>query len=452
MSRPTLRLVRRASIVLIPVLALSAVVAWAEGRAPAWEPLPPPVFGTVPASFDVETVQTRWPIRHVVFLIKENRTFDQMFGRFPGADGTRWGTDDGEPRRLTRSPDRLAEDIEHCYPCAIEAWNRGKMDGFSRDEPSERQAYSQFLPEDLPNYWRWAKRFVLGDNFFASAQGPSFPNHLYTIAATSGGAHDNPYQDKQKVEARHQATGLFKSWGCGSVEGTWVEVTDSEGVTERVPACFDFKTEGDLLDEAGIPWAYYSAAPDQNGYLWSAYDAVRHIREDPERWASRVFPVDDVVSHIRQDRLPPVTWITPRFDVSEHPEYSFCEGENWTTQVVNAIMRSPMWEDTAVFITWDDYGGFYDHVPPPQVDRFGFGFRVPLLVISPYARQGYVTGELGEFSSVLRFIEDNWGLGQLTHRDRDARNLSSSFDFTQEPRPPEPLPLRDCALVADSVG
>jgi phospholipase C len=131
--------------------------------------------------------------------------------------------------------------------------------------------------------------------------------------------------------------------------------------------------------------------------------------------------------------------------VSEHPEYSFCNGENWSTRIVNAIMQGPNWDDTAIFITWDDYGGFYDHVPPPQVDDFGFGIRVPLLVISPYAKRGFVSHELGEFSSILRFIEDNWSLTQLTHRDRDATPMMSAFDFTQDPRPPDPLPLRtDC--------
>ena len=127
-----------------------------------------------------------------------------------------------------------------------------------------------------------------------------------------------------------------------------------------------------------------------------------------------------------------------------------CQGENWTTEVVDAIMRSPMWSDTAIFITWDDWGGFYDHVAPRQVDRVGFGSRVPLLVISPYGRQGFVLHREGEFSSVLRFVEDNWGLTQLTARDRAAKNLTEAFDFAQEPRPPEPLPLRDCPDAAPS--
>ena len=143
--------------------------------------------------------------------------------------------------------------------------------------------------------------------------------------------------------------------------------------------------------------------------------------------------------------MPPVTWISPRYEVSEHPQFSFCAGENWSTQVINAIMKSPIWKNTAIFVTWDDYGGFYDHVALPQVDDFGFGIRVPLLVISPYALKGEIDHHLGEFSSVLRFIEDNWQLGRLTGRDRAAKNLSYDFDFTQEPRRPDPLPLRtDC--------
>jgi phospholipase C len=240
--------------------------------------------------------------------------------------------------------------------------------------------------------------------------------------------------------------GYAKSWGCDIAEpGAYVEVIDPEGRTYKVDPCFDFLTEGDLLREAGIPWAYYAATNTQIGYIWSAYAAIGRYRNDPEMWERYIRPVDDVVRDIQANRLPPVTWITPRFQLSEHPEYNFCHGENWTTEVIDAIMRSPIWEDTAIFVTWDDYGGFYDHVPPRQIDPFGFGIRVPMLLISPYARDGFVSQELGEFSSVLRFIEDNWGLSKLTKRDRRATPLLSAFDFTQEPREPDPLPLRtDC--------
>jgi phospholipase C len=445
---PIPRTARRA-LPLIVLLIVAGVVAVAldASDAPDWRPLPPMRMGTRPDPVNATAFPTRWPIKHVVFIIKENRTFDHMFGRFPGANGVTVGDDQGTERPLTRALDKLPADINHCYPCALQAWDHGKMDGFATiSEPAELYSYTQYRPGQIPNYWAWAEKYVLGDNFFASAQGPSFPNHLFTIAATSGGVHENPLQDRGLLEQRHQATGLYKAWGCDSVGGAYVNVVSSEGVTEQVPPCFDFTTEGDLLSGRDIPWAYYSATQYQNGYLFSAYDAVRHVRDDPKVWQAHIFPVDGLVRDIRANALPPVTWVTPRFPLSDHPEYSMCWGENWTTRVIDTIMRSPMWKSTAIFLSWDDYGGFYDHVPPPQVDRFGFGIRVPLLVISPYARQGYIDHTLGEFSSVLRFIEDNWGLRQLTRRDRDAFNLSDAFDFSQTPRPPDPLPLRapDC--------
>ncbi|MEX2202672.1 MAG: alkaline phosphatase family protein [Actinomycetota bacterium] len=413
-------------------------------RTPSWAP--PIPMGTAPDRVDADAFETAFPIKRVIYIIKENRTFDHMFGRFPGANGVTVGMDREAERPLTPATrGALAADIAHCYECAIEGWNNGKMDGFNRDEASDQGAYTQFLPEDLPNYWHWAEQFVLLDNFFTSAHGPSFPNHLYAIAAQSGGAYENPAQDRAALRYRHRESGLFKAWGCDSLDDALVGIKDAEGTIDRKFPCFDFETAGDLLDRKRVPWACYSATPYQNGYLWNAYSAISHYRGNPERWAQHMFPVDDLVRHIREDRLPPVTWVTPRFEVSEHPEYSFCWGENWTTKVLNAVMESPMWRETAVFLTWDDYGGFYDHVPPPQVDVYGFGIRAPMLVMSPYAKQGHVSHELAEFSSVVRLIEENWGLPQLAERDRNATPLLDSFDFEQRPRPPDPRPLpADC--------
>ncbi len=393
----------------------------------------PTVRPSTPGTVDATSIDTRWPIKHVVFLIKENRTFDTLFGTFPGANGVSVGRDGGLPRRLVRGTDHTTPgDIPHCYECSIAAWNGGAMDGFDQGENGD-WAYTQLRREQLPNYWRWAKRNVLFDNFFASAWGPSFPNHLYTIAAQSGKARENP-----------RRTGFFSNtFGCDAPPEQLVEVYGPEGEVVKVPPCFDFATEGDLLNAAGIPWAYYAATERQRGYIWNAFSAIERYRNDPDAWARFIRPVDTVLRDIRDQTLPPVTWITPRFELSEHPEFSFCHGENWSTQVIDAIMRSPMWEHTAIFVTWDDYGGFYDHVPPPDVDRMGFGFRVPMVMLSPYAKQGHVSSELGEFSSVLRFIEDNWELNYLTHRDRDATPMLSAFDFDQAPRAPEPLPLRD---------
>ena len=377
---------------------------------------------------DADAFPTRWPIKHVVFLIKENRTFDHLFGTFPGARGVacrlrRRGSAAADPWH--RSGDARGHPAL-LRVCAGGVEPRERWTGSTRAKQADRWAYTQLHKDQLPNYWRGRRSNVLFDNFFASAQGPSFPNHLYSIAAQSGGAHDNP--------RRRPGLGSL-TFGCDAPEEQLVEVVDSEGIVEEVAPCFDFLTEGDLLNRAKIPWSYYAAQEDQKGYIWSAYSAIRRYREDPERWRRHIFPVDRVVQDIRENTLPPVTWITPRFELSEHPEYNFCHGENWSTKVINAIMRSDMWKDTAIFLTWDDYGGFYDHVPPPQVDDFGFGIRVPMIVLSPYAvdGRGRATSS-GEFSSVLRFIEDNWGLTKLTHRDRQATPLLSAFDFEQEPR------------------
>lgn len=438
-SRPVIRAAR----VLVPTIVIGSALTWfSSPHELDWDAFAPLGYGTSPPLVDATAFTTRWPIKHVVFIVKENRSFDNMYGAFPGANGAAFGSDLGEIRPLTPAVDRTRADFPHDYPTSIGSINDGKMDGFVTGHISDEYAYTRYRPEDIPNYWHWAEEYVLADNFFASAQGPSFPNHLFTIAATSGGTVSNPGRDLELLEEQ-LAAGYAKNWGCDAGD-SYITVIDPEGVEEVVPPCFDFLTVGDLLMEENIPWAYYAATNRQDGYIWSAYDAVRHIREDPEVWKAHLFGVDGLVRDIEGGRLPPMTWVTPKFDLSDHPEKSMCAGENWTTEVINAIMRSPMWADTAIFLTWDDWGGFYDHVPPRQVDQVGFGIRVPLVVISPYAREGMVLHEEGEFSSVLRFVEDNWGLTQLTHRDEAASNLSDSFDFTQEPREGEQRPLRTC--------
>ena len=404
---------------------------------------PDPVSQPLPEKV-ASSHETRWPIKHVVFLIMENRSFDNIFGKFPAADGATTGMDHGVERPLTESPLQRGHDLPHCYNCNVASIAEGDMDGFNQTESADMYAYTQYSEEQVQAYWNWAEEYVLADRFFASAVGPSFPNHLYTIAATSGGALDNAWQPFPRLKTM-QDEGYAKSWGCDIAPGGYVEVIDPEGYMVKVHPCFDFKTEGDLLNEAGIPWAYYAATNGQLGYIWSAYSAIDRYRNDSELWGRHMRPVDDVIRDIEADRLPPVTWITPRFQLSQHPEYNFCWGQNWNIEVINAIMRSDAWKDTAIIVTWDDFGGFYDHVPPVQLDDFGLGIRVPTLIVSPYAKEGYVDSTMYEFSSVLRFIEDNWGLTQLTRRDKIADNLTEAFDFSQPPRKPVTQPLRtDC--------
>lgn len=408
-----------------------------------------------PPIVDASTFPTTTPIKHVVFIVKENRSFDQYFGMFPGANGvldTRTaggeltGKMDGKNVPLTQCiPQAIPADIRHTYPIALKSYNHGKMDGFGVSALAKEYAYSVAREQDIPNYWSWASNYVLGDNFFASAMGPSYPNHLFSIAASSAGTHDNPVISGKNYSIR-LGHGLAKTWGCDLSHKEYVWVFDADGKRSKEFPCWDIATQGDSLTGAGIPWASYASPEEQEGYIWNAYSDIRKYRETP-LWQERVFPVDQFVPDIQDGHLQPVTLVTPPFFYSDHPEVNLCTSENWTTHLINAIMQSPDWDSTAIFLTWDDWGGFYDHVPPPQIDQFGLGFRVPLIVISPYAKQGYIDHKRNEFSSVLKFVETNWKIPPLTERDKNAGNLSEAFDFNQPPRKPTPLPMRtDCQM------
>jgi phospholipase C len=416
--------------------------------APA--PIPESESSLRPPAVDASRFATRWPIKHVVFIVKENRTFDNLFGRFPGSDGTTTGKMGDKRVSLDGCfLQALPADIVHTYPIALRSYNNGRMNGFGVSDLAKEYAYTQAGPADIPNYWSWAQDYVLGDNFFASAMGPSYPNHLFTIAAQSANTHDNPVISSDNYTMR-RIRGRAKTWGCDLTPEEYVWVYPTHGRRTKEFPCWDIPTMGDRLNDAGIPWASYASPEDQQGYIWNAYSYIRHIRFT-EQWQEHVFPVDQMVPDVEAGRLQPVTLVTPQFWLSDHAEVNICNGENWTTTVINAIMRSPDWKDTAIFLTWDDWGGFYDHVAPPQIDDFGLGFRVPLIVISPYAKRGFVDHEQNEFSSVLRFVEENWGIPPLTARDRDAGDLSEAFDFSQQPREPSPLPLRtDCQRATNS--
>lgn len=365
----------------------------------------------------------------------ENRSFDHLFGRFPGVNGTTVGVRDGREVPMVHAPQWLPGDLPHDRTAALLCLNDGRMDGFGQTDVGDYYAFSQVRERDVPNYWHWARENVLCDNFFASGLGPSHPNHLFFIAGQSGGVIGNPVDATRRViNGKHVA-----SWGCDANEGAYVLV-DRGGKVEHHSTCFDFRTLGDELDDEGIDWAFYSADPDQSGYFWNAYNAIEHVFRS-DSWDDHVRSVDHILRDLRRADLPPVTWITPRFELSDHPPYSSCYSHAWVSHIVNAIMRSPMWPHTAIFLTWDEWGGFYDHVVPPKLDAVGLGFRVPMIVISPYSRRGYIDHARGEFSSPLRFISDNWGLRHLTDRIRDTHNFEHVFDFRGRPRDPDPRPV-----------
>src|SRR5262249_35767354 len=194
-------------------------------------------------------------------------------------------------------------------------------------------------------------------------------------------------------------------------------------ITERWP-CDDITTVPDLLQKAGVSWKYYL----EDRPIYDVMGTIPHIRFGP-MWKD-VVDTNTFIPDLQSGHLPDVSWLLPPANVSDHPDYGpLCPGENWTVDTINAIMQSPEWAHTAIFLTWDDYGGFYDHVPPPHVDIYGYGPRVPLIVISPYARSGFIFHQTSDFSSVLHFIEELHGLPTLGRRDAHANGLLRTFDF-----------------------
>jgi phospholipase C len=376
---------------------------------------------------------TRWPIKRVIYLMLENRSFNNLFGKFPGVRGTTVGVDLGREKPLIRCPDWLPGDIPHDRAAGLKNVNGGTMDGFALGTYGATYGYTIFDEDQIPNYWMWAREYALSENFFASVNGPSYPNHYYFIAGTAGGILDNP----ENIKVRWLDDGTkMKSWGCDAVgDDVFVFVTDDKGNLTKHDTCFRFKTVGEQLSEIGVDWTYYSPVPGQTGYFWNAYNGIENVFHT-DLWHEHMRPIDDIITDIEAENLPAVTWAVPRFELSDHPPFSTGHCHNWVTDIVNALMKSSMWEHTAIFITWDEWGGFYDHIVPPEVDHDGLGIRVPMLTISPYTKRGVIDDELGEFTSPLKFIADNWGLDYLTPRIANTHNFEHIFDFSKPPREP----------------
>jgi phospholipase C len=382
------------------------------------------------------------PIKHIVYIIKENRTFDNYFARYPGAEGTDFGmTSDGQRVELSEATDVLTPDLGHAYLDAVMSINGGKMDGFDTITNGETlNGYSSFTREGIPNYWAYADNFVLSDHTFSSMYGPTFPEHLYTVAAQSGRVAGNKDQatnpggycgDPGETVIRFRP-GMTKKQEQEVMAA--VRRVDIDGIVsywEHVRACFDFEVLPDQLERKGISWHYYA---DEGSWM-NALLAINHMYNS-EHWGTDITPEEDFIEDIENRNLDKITWVVPGPGVNEHPGGpSVCVGENWTVDVVNRLMNSKYWKSTAIFLTWDDFGGFYDHVEPPQFDIMGLGPRVPMLIISPYAKEGFVDPTVYEFSSVLKFMETVYDLEPMTERDANASNMFNAFDFEQEVNP-----------------
>jgi len=380
----------------------------------------------------------RAKIKHVVFVMLENHSFDSVFGRYPGADGATSAAVAGGGRvPLLHAPPFFWHDIAHDRSDAFRAIDKGKMDGFSRifaaDFNGDRMAYQQYDQSDIPNFWSYAQHFALGDHMFSSVAGSTLPNHLYAVAAQAGGIVTN-------VQNWHNG------WGCDSGPGAYVLRLTSSGKLAGASPCVSFPSLAESLEKAHVSWRYYSDVLGRLGYIWSTLDAFPAIR-NTALWHERVFDQASFQADAKAGRLPAFSWITPTYQASNHPPFGICDAENWFVSKMNALMQGPDWASTAVYLVWDDFGGFYDHVAPPTVDALGLGPRVPFLLISPYAKRGYIGRQTYSFASVLKTVEDLNGLPPLAQADRTARDTLDLFDFAQRPAAPLVLKTRACLAL-----
>lgn len=389
------------------------------------------------------------PIQHIVFLIKENHTFDNYFGLFPGANGTTTGKVkiNGVVKTipLNTAIDQ-PDDFCHGWNCSHSAYDKGTMDNFALADtskqclPSPYLCYSEAQQSLIPNYWALAQNFVLGDAMFSSEMSASFANHLFEISANAGStsistsAIQNPKPETQS------------KWGCDSPSTTSVQLYNGS----TVYPCFSGDTTlADEMQTAGTSYKWYGAPTSDPGYKWDSLDAYKQDRNNTTIWSHNV-PWTQLQTDLNNGALPQFSWVTPPFAVSEHPRFGTCAGENWSVQLIDAIEQSSAWASTVIVLTWDDWGGFYDHVAPRSQDALGYGFRVPLLVISPYAFAGdnpsntHISHDQFEFASVLKLAEEVFNLPSLGQRDVTAGDLLKTLDFSKVHNPPLILGQRTC--------
>jgi phospholipase C len=348
------------------------------------------------ASASGPTGQGITAISKIVVVFQENHTLDNYFGTYPGVDGTAGKnlllppTIGGLPSvGPVHSTTVTPLDLNHNWNSAHADYDGGKMDGFVYSEGSET-TLAYFDRSDIPRYWAAADRYVLCDRYFTSVMSESAPNHLFLVAGTAGGLKD-----------------------------------------DKVPATLPFPPIFQQLDQKGITWNVYSSSKWMQSFAY--------VRQTPAARARFKAP-SAFASDLGAGALADVSWIIGAAAGDEHPPANIQTGEAGVADgVINALGRSPLWPSVAVFVTWDCYGGFYDHVPPPQVDAFGYGFRVPCLVVSPYARPAFIDHTVNDHTSILKFIETRYGLNPLTSRDAQANAFLEAFDFTSPPRPYEPI-------------
>lgn len=380
-------------------------------------------------------------ITNVVVIMKENHSFDNYFGAFPGANGATTGkTSTGATVPLRPMPDQPAGCNHTWYNSKVDI-NNGAMNGFNK-ACINLNAYVQATPSLIPNYWSYAQTYALADNMFAQHKGSSFPTHAYILSESSNYAIGNP---------THNISQNQYGWGCdaAAVGAVVSSINPANGALFSQRPCFTLATMADLLDAYNVTWRIYSPQPGSGGYPWNIGSYYSHLWSGPDR--VKDVPVANFCADALSGNLPQVSWLTPPTAVSDHPNGSITAGENWTVQQVNCVMQGPQWAHTLIALTWDDWGGFYDHVPPPTADYFGYGIRVPLIVISTYAKPGYISHVLLSFDSFNKEIETLFGLPCLLTDCNAAVNDLSDLLTNSATTPTRVLSLRPIPKLAPVI-
>ena len=397
-------------------------------------------------------------IQHVIVIFQENRTPDNLF-QDPvllqrKADIQNFGIN-SSGQRITLTPTTLATayDLGHSHRSFLEMYDNGKMDGAdkvavvcSKNAPPPCPApnvWFQYVnPSEVSPYFQLAETYTFGDRMFQTNQGPSFPAHQYIISGTSA-----PSVGSNLFAAENPSGGPspFYQAGCiASPQETVALIDPSGSESQNIYPCFDHPTLTDMLNAAKISWRYYTPSA---GVIWTAPNAIEHMcvpNLPPPNgtactgsdWTNNVvLQSTQVLTDIQNGQLATVSWVMPTGQTSDHANINDGSGPSWVAAVVNAIGQSQYWSNTAIFITWDDWGGWYDHVAPPinSQNAYEYGFRVPLIVVSPYAKAGYISHVSHDFGSILKYIEENLSLGSLGYADANADDLSDCFDYTQTP-------------------
>lgn len=406
-------------------------------------------------------------IAHVVILVQENRSFNDLFAGFPGAETAMSGPCKAAPRwcRVAHdvplraialaqgSPRFGGKDICHTHECfEIEcnpdAANVCRNDGFdlitfgenNGGPPAKLYPYAYVRRSDVAAYWTLAKQYALADRMFFTETAASFVAHQMLLSGSVRLNNRESLTDEPNV----------MPWGCDArpKHGANTAVLLRNGrVKYNGPfPCFDYATIADLLDARDVSWRYYvdsfaGSHYDFSGAVWNGFDAIRKVRYGADWSANVSMPNTNFFADVRNGRLPAVSWVIPSFADSDHPASGCNGGPRWVAKAVNALGAGKYWNSTAIVLIWDDWGGWYDNVPPPQINYTSLGFRVPMIVISPYARPHYVSHTAYDFGSILKFVEETFGLGSLGTTDRSANSMNGVFDFAQTPHAFQSVPL-----------